>query len=177
MKPTRSIVVLLFAAAILAHGAVSLAVPGKGKGRARGKHAGDYALIVSGFYKGKGAVTVHNDMVSFEAVVTVDGGGSGTLKVNNLNLDKGYFKGNGKIMGVDCTVEGRVDLPDAQDDEQNDQQAITGRITGTFRDANGKLGRIVAIQQDPKPSPGNSGSAGNNANNGNPGNNGQKPAN
>ena len=45
-----------------------------------------------------------------------------------------------------CTIEGRVDLPAATDDEQTNQQAQTGRISATVLDSAGNMIKVVGIQ-------------------------------
>jgi len=115
------------------------------KKRLRADPTGSYALDVAGCCRGSGTATVSATSVSLTANVS-NSHGSGTLFASNLAITGDYFSGAGAVMGVDCTIYGRVDIPTAQDDEQTDVQASTGRITGTFRDANGHVGRILAIQ-------------------------------
>jgi hypothetical protein len=142
-RVSRVLMILLMVMPLSALGAGK----GGGKGRSRGNKAGTYKLTVTGHFSGNGTATVTGTTLSLTAPVKVSGGGSGDLVANDLVIDKGYFKGTGTVMGVTCTIEGRIDLPDAQDAEQDDKQATTGRITGTFKDANGNVGRIVAVQQ------------------------------
>jgi hypothetical protein len=145
MKRPASLTILLLLAATLADPAYAAPKPKK----PRGQPAGNYTLTITGYCTGTGTAAV-SDKVSLSATVKV-GSSTGNLTATDLPVVKGYFKGAGTILGVACTLEGRVDLPDAQDDEENNKQAITARITGTFKTATGKVGRFVAIQQNPTP--------------------------
>jgi hypothetical protein len=110
-----------------------------------GNPHGEYVVKITGGFTGSGTATV-GATVSLHVKVTNKTGGTGTLIANNLVLDRGYFRGNGMIMGTKCTIQGRTDLSSGTDGEETDRQATTGRITGTFLTEDGKVGRLVAVQ-------------------------------
>jgi hypothetical protein len=116
-----------------------------GKKRARGNPQGQYALKVSGRYNGIGTANV-DTTVSLQVKVTDNGGAAGLLVADKLPMSGNYFRGKGTVLGSACTIEGRVDIASAQDHEETRKQATTGRITGTFVTADGKVGRLVAVQ-------------------------------
>jgi hypothetical protein len=145
---------------------------GNGNGNVRGHKTGDYTLTVAGHFIGKGAATV-TTTVSLNTTVKLSDGTAGTLVASDMVITNSTFKGAGTVMGVACTVQGRLDLPSATDGEQTARQAITARITGTFKDAKGNVGRFVAVQNDPSPAPdGNGAGSGSGSGGGGSGGNG-----
>jgi hypothetical protein len=119
--------------------------PYASKGRTRGDQRGEYFVAVAGGFKGVGTATI-STTVSLQAKVSQNGGATGLLVASNLPVKQGYFTGQGTVLGTPCTIHGRVDISTAQDMESTDRQATTGRITGTFKTVDGRVGRLVAVQ-------------------------------
>jgi hypothetical protein len=72
---------------------------------------GNFTVIVSGFWAGKGIATVTAGSVQINATVTDDAGNSGTLIATGLLVDT-HFSGTGTVLGQNMTVEGRVEGAD-----------------------------------------------------------------
>jgi len=139
--------------------------------RPRGHRDGDYSLTVAGQFSGKGSASVTPGTLSLNSNIIFKGAATGTLTATNLTIDKCYFTGAGTIAGVACTIEGRIDLPAATDADQTDKQSCTGRISGTFKDAKGNIGKFMAVQSNPSPVPGYGNGHGGGGGNGNGNNN------
>jgi hypothetical protein len=116
-----------------------------GKKRPRGDQKGPYAMTVTGGYQGGGTAKIELGL-SLLLKVNDRSGGTGVLIANNLPVNRGYFTGTGTVMGLPCTIYGRVDLAAGTDEKATDRQVSTARIIGFFKTANGKLGRLVAVQ-------------------------------
>jgi hypothetical protein len=119
---------------------------GRGANRPRGKVTGEYNLVIAGQYQGKGTANVSESTVTLSGTVIFPAGTTATLTIPPMKLVNDRFTGNGTINGISCSISGRVDLPDARDEETTDEQAVTGRFSATVRDQNGKTARIVGVQ-------------------------------
>jgi hypothetical protein len=140
---------------------------GNARGRTRGKKPGTYTLVVAGQWNGNGAAVVTDVTVSIVATVRRPDGTTVPLVLSGLPLANDRFTGAGVLGGTPCTVNGRVDLPSATDDEQADEPSVTGRISATVRDATGHTLRIVGIQDAPSRGGNGRGNGGNGNGNGN----------
>lgn len=119
---------------------------GRGANRPRGKVSGEYNLVIAGQYQGKGTASVSESTVTLSATINLPAGATATLTIPPMKLVNDRFTGSGTINGIPCSISGRVDLPDARDEETTDEQAVTGRFSATVRDQNGKTARIVGVQ-------------------------------
>jgi hypothetical protein len=119
---------------------------GRGANRARGKTTGEYTLTLAGHYTGKGSASVSDKAIKMSGSIYLASGATATFNFPSLKITDDRFSGTGTVNGISCTIDGRVDLPDAKDQETNDDQALTGRIAATLRDNNGKVARLIGIQ-------------------------------
>ncbi|HEY2589655.1 MAG TPA: hypothetical protein VGI81_28175 [Tepidisphaeraceae bacterium] len=90
-------------------------------------YSGQYQVLVRGYWHGQGVATVTGTTVQITATVSDDDGNTGTLTTDTLPLSQNHFSGNGTVMGVPMTIEGRA--------EPQDQPAGNGKGNGN---GNGK---------------------------------------
>jgi hypothetical protein len=116
------------------------------KGRTRGKTSGGFSLKIAGDFSGTGTALVTPASVSLNAAVTLRDGSKGMITFGNLALVNDRFQGQTTFKGHLMKIWGRVDLPSARDDQETPSQAVTARVIATMADGEGRVGRLVAIQ-------------------------------
>lgn len=101
---------------------------------------GPYTIAIRGYWTGSGVATVSGLNVKIAAVVTEQGGQSGTLDAE-LTVSALHFVGKGSAAGQAITLAGRLDIPDGSGTPQDVLKHA--RIVGTFAAASGHYGRIA----------------------------------
>jgi hypothetical protein len=103
---------------------------------------GVYEVEFSVYGKGTGTASVTNTSVTISGTIVDAAGNSLDFGASDLTVNNYRFVGRGQIGGVGMEVSGRIDPPDAT--------LKTQRIVGIFRDANGRVGRLVGSQKQQK---------------------------
>jgi hypothetical protein len=75
-------------------------------------YAGQFNVIVRGYWHGQGVATVTASTVQINANVTDDDGNTGTLTTDALPLKENHFFGQGTVLGVAMTIDGRAEPQD-----------------------------------------------------------------
>jgi hypothetical protein len=146
---TKLAIFALLAPALLAQAAGnSNTNNGRGANRTPGQTTGDYTIVIAGQYTGRGTAKITNGGLSLSGTLVLPGNATATFTANSMKLSGGRFSGTGMVNGVSCTLTGRVDLPNASDQETTDAQALTARLSATLKDASGKMARIIGIQDE-----------------------------
>jgi hypothetical protein len=152
-------IITLAAAALLlsfAPRALSAADPGAG-GTVKGpsgkgaedrgpskKVRGRYVLKIAGHYTGSGEARATDTGVKLSARVKDPDGKMYTLSARQLDVVNDRFSGTGMLNGAEVQIDGRVD----PQDQRNGQVLKKGRITFTFRSADGHHGRGAGDQRE-----------------------------
>jgi hypothetical protein len=104
--------------------------------------SGNYTSYAAGTYRGTDSVTVNAAKKLHLKMTLKDSAGNiVNFNVPNLDIVDGHFSGNGKINGLNVTVEGRFDCPAPG-------QPWKIRFVCNYCDANGKAGRIIGIKDN-----------------------------
>lgn len=85
-------------------------------------YAGQFKVIVRGYWHGHGIATVTANSVQITATVSDDNGNTGSLTTDTLPLNQNHFSGSGTVLGVAMTIDGRA--------EPQDQPAGNGNGNG-----------------------------------------------
>jgi len=101
---------------------------------------GNYGVTVAGTYQGTGTATLSATTLSITATVADQNGNKGQLSAPSLIINANHFTGTGSVMGVDITVQGRLDAPDGQGGTPK-----TARLVGTFTTTSGGHGRLAGF--------------------------------
>jgi hypothetical protein len=141
----RHIFCLLTGLALAATGAPGAPPPGKGpSSKVRGK----YVLKIAGYYTGSGEAHATGAGIKIDATVTDSQGATHELTASKLEVLDDRFRGTGEVGGVQFDIDGRLDPQDPQDRNRGGVLR-RGRITFTFRDANGHCGRGAGDLREP----------------------------
>ena len=108
--------------------------------RVRGK----YILKIAGYYVGGGEAHATGSGIKISARVKDPDGKELVLSARNLEVLNDRFTGKGKLDGMDVDIDGRVD----PQDRRGGEVLKKGRMTFTFRAANGKHGRGAGDQRE-----------------------------
>jgi hypothetical protein len=92
-------------------------------------YAGQFAILVRGYWHGQGVATVTATTVQITATVFDDNGNSGTLATDSLPLTQNHFSGAGTVLGLPLTINGRA--------EPQDQPSGNGKGKGKKRPSSG----------------------------------------
>ena len=120
--------------------------PGKGPNnkvpskRVRGK----YVLKIAGHYVGGGEAHATPSGIKISARVKDPEGRTAVLSAKNLEVVNDRFTGKGTLGDMEVDIDGRVD----PQDRRGEEVLKKGRITFTFRAANGKHGRGAGDQRE-----------------------------
>jgi hypothetical protein len=107
------------------------------------KVRGRYTIKVAGHYVGSGDAHATSSGIKLSARVKDPDGKEMTLSARKLEVANDRFSGKGTLGGMEVEFDGRVDPPD----KRGEEVLKKGRITFTFRVANGKYGRGAGDQR------------------------------
>lgn len=107
------------------------------------KVRGRYTIKVAGHYVGSGDAHATSSGIKLSARVKDPDGKEMTLSARKLEVNNDRFSGKGTLGGMEVEFDGRVDPPD----KRGEEVLKKGRITFTFRVANGKYGRGAGDQR------------------------------
>ena len=141
----RQIFCLLTGLALAATGAAGAPPPGKGPSN---KVRGKYVLKIAGYYTGSGEAHATGAGIKISAKVTDPQGATHDLTASKLEVVNDRFSGTGELDSASFDIDGRLDPQDPQDRNRGGVLK-SGRITFTFRDANGHCGRGAGDLREP----------------------------
>lgn len=107
------------------------------------KVRGRYTIKIAGHYVGSGTAHATSSGIKLSARVKDPDGKEMALSARKLEVANDRFSGKGTLGGMDVEFDGRVDPPD----KRGEEVLKKGRITFTFRVANGKHGRGAGDQR------------------------------
>jgi hypothetical protein len=116
--------------------------PGKGPSA---KVRGTYTLKIAGYYTGTGEAQANGSGIKIDAKVKDPKGNPYTLSSKQLEVTKDRFRGTGTLNSLRVDIDGRLDPKD----DGTGEVLKNGRITLTFRAADGHFGRAAGEMKEP----------------------------
>jgi hypothetical protein len=108
------------------------------------KVRGTYALKIAGYYRGSGEAHASGSGIKINGKVEDPKGNRYTLTSKQLEVTNDRFRGTGTLNSLQVEIDGRLDPKD----DGTGEVLKRGRITLTFRAADGHFGRAAGEMKE-----------------------------